>query len=305
MDIVTALAVLSPFPVDMQEQHLSYQGAYHPRIIPVEALNHEQLSKHLLNGISTDSEIPILIALRLNKEELTWQFLDNLSPQHNISAKLDHQMRQWVQQKLKQHEIPSNGASFYINAKAHNTIKMKRIITKADSSVRSMLNALQWPLWHGPVLFELGDTQKIHAHPLMPVITLEKNQWNEHGLSAALCRLSLLRYQKGTAAQIPEWILQGLSLVAQHKTEGSGPSPRKMLKLRQKAGATAIKNMWNKIHGQAFSADLAKACCAPLVHTRHKHKLASFLTLLNNQIDVEQAMRIAYQRDLSSLLSKP
>jgi hypothetical protein len=305
MDIVTALAVLSPFPVDMHDNHLNYQGAYHPRMIPTQVLDQQQLEHHLLHGISSDPEKPAIIALSLNHQELAWRFLDGLPSQHNISANLDRSMRQWVQAQLTKHNIQSDGSHFYIKENAHNKLKTKRIIEKADNSVRSMLNAIQWPLWQGPLLIGQGEKTVIQAQPLLPSITLSKEEWNEAGFSAALCRLALLRYQKGSDQNIPEWITTGLSLVAQHKTEGSGPSPRRMLRLRQQAGKTAIKNMWDDTLQQAFDPELAKACCAPLVHTREKHKLASLLTLLHNQVDIEQAISIAYGRSLDSLLSKP
>ena len=305
MDIVTALAVLSPFPVDMQESTLTYQGSFHPRIIPVTSIEPADRKSILSHGTTTDPELPVRIALALNDEQLAWQLLDALPPQHNNSSSLDEHIRNWVQRQLTARNYAIVDLQHIVFQKS---IKLnKRDINRAHQSVIDMFSSLQWPLWHGPLLIShdkaASETQLVQR-TVLPEIILSTKDLNDLALSQAICRLAMARYQRGQQ-QLAPWLQVGLAEIIRNKCDGSGPSPRSMLKIRNKAGIPTIRHMFQATKADAIDVKLAKACVAPLVHTRHKHRLHNLFELLINDVSSEAAIKIAYQRDMHSLIGKP
>ena len=305
MDIVTALAVLSPFPVDMQETTLTYRGSFHPRMLAVAAKNDDDLADILQHASTRDPEMGIRIALSLEKEALAWTLLDALPVQHNVSSSLDMRMRRWVAHNLDQRQISHTELSTLILVK--QPLLKNRAATRAMNSVQEMLSSLHWPLWHGPLLISM-DTEasetRIIKRALMPEIILHDPQTDEVALSQAICALALQRYERGQH-HLPLWLRQGLLAVVRHKCEGSGPSPRRMHSLRQTKGLAQLRQLFHARQEQDLDHALAKAVVAPLVHTRQKHRLANLCELLINNMDSANAIKIAYGRDLQSLIDEP
>lgn len=305
MDIVTALAVLSPFPIEMQENTLTYRGSFHPRIVAVAAKNDPDLAEILIHAQSPNPEMGIRIALALKQETLAWRLLDTLPTQHNISSSLDKQMRSWVAQTLRQRGIAYNELNTLILTK--NLRLKNRAATRALSSVQDMLSSLHWPLWHGPLVVGMEDPQtqaRMISRALMPEIIVPAHAANEIALSQHICELAILRYERGQQ-QLPLWLRQGLLNIVPHKCEGSGPSPRRMHKIRQEQGHAAIRQLFLVSQTKDLDQALAKAIVAPLVHTKQKHRLANLCELLLNNMDSENAIKITYGRDLQSLIDEP
>lgn len=302
MDIVSALAILSPVPGEMHDQSLFFAGSLHPVTIPLQSLSQKQRRHLLRHGSSSDQEAALSLALKSGDEMLSWELYNRLSLEHVLSASVDLQIRSWVAGQLKAMDMPADGSHIRIKAERAQLQQLKRRMQHIESSVRHMLSSLPWPLWSGPLLIVAADEDAIVERPVLPILRISAASWNEAGVSAALCRLALQRYQQG-GQELPIWLLSGLSQVAAAKTSGTGPSPRRMLRRRQRAGKEAIQAMWQG--QQDFDAELAMAVCAPLAHTRHRHRLGSLIALLNHDVAVERALIIAYQRDLDSLLKKP
>ena len=312
MDIVSALAVLSPYPVEMHPAHLVYSGTYHPLIVSCAELTPAQRQVHLSKGSSSDPDAAILLALLADDSELAWSLLNDKSLRYAPAAELDLRLKWWVAEQLAALNLPATGAHLHVRNTEKKNPHSVRKIHLAEQSIQEMFSSLPWPLWSGPLLIQKIDAKKpetIQTRPVFPIINLNDAHWNELDAGAAIAELVLQRYRQG-GAPWPQWLIVGMREVAKHKVDGSGPSPRRMLKIRQKAGADAAHQLWKhkRSSDSIFTeqdTDLAKAYCAVLMHTRHKHKLASFLALLSNQIDPALAFQISYERSMDSLIEKP
>jgi hypothetical protein len=121
----------------------------------------------------------------------------------------------------------------------------------------------------------------------------------EH-LATRFCLLTL-RLTAPPAAGWPPWLETGLMEVAKAKARGDGPSPLRMLAIRQRAGKDAIARLFA---APAPDAQLALAVCAPLVHTRRRPLLPNFLDLLRHDAGTEGALRLAYGLTIDQLIEE-
>ncbi len=312
MDIVSALAVLSPYPVEMHPAHLVYSGSYHPVIIPSAELSPAQRQVHLSQGSSSDPDAAILLALLAGDSELAWSLLNAKSLRYVPNAELDLRLKWWVAQELAALNLPASGAHMHVLNPDRQNPHTVRKIQLAEQHIQEMFSSFSWPLWSGPLLIRKIDEripESIRTRPVFPIINLHEQHWNDMDAGAAMAELVLERYRQG-GDPWPQWLVVGIREIAKHKVDGSGPSPRRMLGIRKKAGTEAIHHLWkHKRQPDSVLSDsetnLAKAYCAVLMHTRHKHKFASFLALLSNKIDPALAFQIAYDRSLTSLLEQP
>ncbi len=302
MDIVSAIAVLSPFPVEIDQDRLYFAGAFHPQCISAQILNKEQRRLVLQQTPTRNPESSIMLALRFDDEELAWSLLNQLSFKFVPSPDLDLRIKAWSAKQLAALKLNAEGPNIRLALSTSHNQKLRRKVQRAETSVRSMLSSLPWPMWFGPLVIHESEQAAIISRPITPLIQLPEKQLNEEEISKALCRIALERYQQGQSA-LPEWLMTGLGEVAVHKTLGTGPSPKRMLKIRSAAGLQNIRDLC--VNNAIVDPKLACAVCAPLVHTRNKHKLASFIALINNKVDAESAFKIAYGRDFKSLIENP
>jgi hypothetical protein len=178
----------------------------------------------------------------------------------------------------------------------------------ALGATREMLASLAWPRWVGPVVVVAEDLgardpmpgKRFLPRPALPMVRLDSP--NDHvtrgeQLSVELTRLVLALEQAPTNGW-PPWLRTGLEEVVKAKVRGEGPSPLKMLGIRQRAGANALAEL---LLDPTPDPELAGALCAPLVHTRRRHLLVNLLDLLRGGAQSAGAIQVAYGLTLQQL----
>lgn len=304
MDIVSALAILSPFPVEIQEKYYTFAGSYHPIIIPTATLSPEQHHSFLSNGHSSNIEAAFLIALRIHDYQLAWDLYERIPPEHIPSINMNNQTQLWIAHELALKKIPNDLNGVVIRSSQPTHRKKLKNCQRIRSSLFQSYSSLPKILWTGPILLEDADSNAIIPRPLLPTIQLDNASWTDDEICRHMSRLILQRY-KPPAQGWPQWLLAGLAEVTLAQFRGQGPSPRKMLRIRSNAGAQAIRALWkDPTATDSDKQQLAQALCAPLIHSRTRQHLASFLDLIRNDLDPASAYRIAYGLSLEDLLTQ-
>jgi hypothetical protein len=257
-----------------------------------------------------DLEVRVSAALTAGLEDDTWRLLAR-NPRPLIAiGHLDVVLSTWAARELARLKLPAATGPVLVVANPEPPhLATDAVAALADT--REALPTLPWPRWSGPVVIVVGAAgaadpapgQDLLARPALPVIRYRPTNQEtarEH-LGARFCELSL-RLTAPPAAGWPPWLSLGLAELVKARIRGEGPSPQKMLELRQQAGRDDLRRLLSEA---APDPRLALALCTPLAQTRRRHLLPNFLELLRNGAGAEGAIRVAYGLTLEQLLETP
>jgi hypothetical protein len=183
----------------------------------------------------------------------------------------------------------------------------------ACATVTSLLAALPWPRWSGPVVLVVGADdppgldggREIVTRPAAPLVRLRVVPADDEalqGMIAARLASLALGLSAPPPGGWPPWLRLGVPRVAELTALGKGVSPRAMHAIRSAAGSAAITAMLAEPVVGAVDAELAMAVSAPLLSPRRRDRLAPFLDRLRSGATSAEALFSAYALDSAALL---
>jgi hypothetical protein len=297
MDPAAVLLPLADQPAVITHQTAFIRGAWLPLAIPLAAVPASPRARWLLArpDLALDERVDAALAAGLDEE--AWKL--TIRAAVPVSGHLDLVLGAWAARELARLQAPAaTGAVLVLADREQGRLSLDA--ATAMASARDTLLHLPWPRWSGPLVVMVG-TPAIHdpapgadqaTRPALPVIRLHPVAGSTPGeaLAARICQLAL-DLTAPPPAGWPPWLRIGLAEVARAKVRGEGPSPLRMLEIRQQAGVDLLRRL---LSDRVPDAQLAMAVCAPLVHTRRRHLLPNLLDLLRGAGDSEGALRIAY-----------
>lgn len=307
MDPTALFLVLQPTPVTVDQHAVTWQGALMPVMLPLMSLPAGPRARIVLAHDSIPLEIRVGTALEAGLTDEAWALVVRTPGPVTRTLGLDLTLAGWTARELARLGLPANReAVLVLTANGRPAPGMDS--ATALGVIREMFSSLAWPRWVGPVVVvadELAERDPIPgqariARPALPILRVDRaNERVTRGelLSVELARL-VLALEVAPSTGWPAWLRVGLEEVAKAKVRGEGPSPLKMLAIRQRAGANALAEL---LLDPTPDAELAGALCAPLVHTRRRHLLSNLLNLLRGGAQSAGAIKLAYGLTLQQL----
>lgn len=308
MDPTALFAVLNPAPVVVERSAVTWSGAWVPLVLPLDALPPAQRARLALSTEALPIEARVATALEAGLVDEAWNLVIRTPGPVSRTLGLELTLSNWAAREQARLHLPATrDAVLVLTANGKPPAGLEAAFALANT--REMLSALAWPRWTGPVVVvvdDLGERDpmpgiKRVVRPSLPMIRLgtpPPNSTRSELLSVELTRL-VLDLESPPANGWPAWLRVGLEQVAQAKVRGEGPSPLKMLALRQRAGVDGLEKLLND---PTPNAELAGALCAPLVHTRRRHLLAKLLDLVRGGGQAAGALQVAYGLTLQQLI---
>lgn len=307
MDPTALFLVMTPTPVTVDRQAITWRGALVPVVLPLGALPLAPRARLVLAEDALPLDLRVGTALDAGLTDEAWALLLRTPGPVTRSVGLDLVLGAWAAREQARLALPATrDALLVLTASGRPLPGIDAAI--AFNATREMLSSLAWPRWVGPVVVvaeDLGDRdpmpgRRLLARPALPMVRLdapaERTSRGEL-LGVELTRL-VLALEQPPARGWPAWLRIGLEEIAKAKVRGEGPSPLKMLALRQRAGANALAEL---LLDPTPDAELAGALCAPLVHTRRRHLLVNLLDLLRGGAQSAGAIQVAYGLTMQQL----
>lgn len=310
MDAAALFIVLNTDPVVIDTNAISLRGGITPIIMPFDGLPIATRAQLLIKHDQLPLDLRVATALEAGNVNAAWELvIRSPGPSHRTAA-LQFVLNAWATKEAARLKLPAARENIQLIS-SNEQIRRAIDVATAFGSVRDMLSALTWPRWGGAFVVIIGDVgeadpfpgieQKIRpALPMMRMPEQIKGVTQSEQLCVLLTQLTLSLEAPPTNGW-PPWLSTGLQAVAKAKMRGEGPSPLKMLGLRQEAGLMKLQEL---LTDQNPSEELAMALCAPLVHTRRRHLLANLLDLIRGGAESEGAIRVAYGLTLTQLLQE-
>jgi hypothetical protein len=307
MDLTALLATLNPSPVVVEHTTVTWSGAFVPVVLPLAALPPAQRARLALSYESIPLEVRVGAALDAGLVNEAWALLLRTPGPISRTLGLELTLSAWAGREQARLHLPATRDPILVLTASGKPVPGLEVAF-ALTTTREMLSALSWPRWAGPVVVvvdDLGDrdpmpgSQRV-VRPALPMVRLgtpPANCTRSELLGIELTRL-VLELEMPPPGGWPAWLRVGLEQVVQAKLRGEGPSPLKMLGLRQRAGADGLAKL---LTDPTPNAELAGALCAPLVHTRRRHLLAKLFDLLRGGGQAAGAIQLAYGLTLAQL----
>jgi hypothetical protein len=307
MDPSALFLVLQPTPVTVDRHAVTWRGGLVPVVLPLMSLPVAPRARLVLAHDGLPLEIRVGTALEAGLSDEAWALVVRTPGPMTRSLGLDLVLAGWTARELARLGLPApREAMLVLTANGRPAPGLDA--ATALGAIREMFSALAWPRWNGPLVVvadELGARdpmpgQRRIARPALPMVRVgPASDHLSRGelLAVELSRL-VLALEAAPSTGWPAWLQIGLEEVAKAKVRGEGPSPLKMLALRQRAGANALAEM---LLDPTPDAELAGALCAPLVHTRRRHLLSNLLNLLRGGAQSAGAIQVAYGLTLQQL----
>lgn len=305
MDPATLLFVLQPTPTEVDAQALRWRGALLPVVLPFAALPPATRAGVALQHDGLPLDLRIAAALDAGLADQAWRLLQRTPGPVTRSVTLELALAGWAARELARLRLPATRDQVLVlgpEARAASGIDS----AIALGVVREMSAALAWPRWVGPVMVlvdDLGERDPYPgvehlARPALPMVRVRSADGNRSEQLGAVLAMLVLDLEPAPAGGWPAWLRVGLAEVAKAKVRGEGPSPLRMLTVRQQAGANALAEL---LLSRTPDRQLATAMVAPLVHTRRRHLLGKLLDLLRGGAQSAGAVQVAYGLSLVDL----
>jgi hypothetical protein len=309
MDPAITLTALGNQPVVIDRTTGELRGALLPVLVPLPALSPAMRASWLLPHDDIDLAVRVSAALDAGVERPAWTLIAQQT--NPLVGRLELVLNLWCARELARLGLPGRQNGWVLVIATPAPAGLESDATLALSSVRDMLSSLNWPRWSGPLLLvgdqpgasDPGPGRDILIRPAMPMLRLRTPAAGTTPAEDLAARLSTLALELTAPPERgwPAWLQAGLEEVAKAKVRGEGPSPLKMLALRQHAGTEALTTL---LSSASPDRALCEALCAPLVHTRRRPQLPNFLDLLRHGVDVPGALRLAYGLTIDQLVSE-
>jgi hypothetical protein len=278
-----------------------------PVVLPLMSLPATPRARIVLAHDSLPIDIRVGTALEAGLTDEAWALVVRAPGPVTRSLGLDLVLAGWTARELARLNLPATRDSLMVLT-ANGRPAPGMDAATALAATREMFSALAWPRWVGPVVVVADDLAARDpmpgltriTRPALPMVRVgPASEQTTRGelLGVELTRL-VLALEAAPATGWPPWLRIGLEEVAKAKVRGEGPSPLKMLAIRQRAGANALAEM---LLDPRPDAALAGALCAPLVHTRRRHLLSNLLSLLRGGAQSAGAIQLAYGMTLQQL----
>lgn len=307
MDPTALFLVLRHEPVTIDRHAVTWAGPLLPLAVPLDALPPGPRARLVLGEDALPLDLRVGSALAVGLTDEAWALVLRTPGPVTRSVALELVLGSWAAQEQARLGLPATrDALLVLTTGGRPPPGVDGAI--ALGATREVLAALAWPRWVGPVVVvadDLGARDPMPGHrqlarPALPIIRLDQPRERETRgelLGAELTRLALTLEPAPTGGW-PAWLRVGLEEVTRAKVRGEGPSPLKMLGIRQRAGANALAEL---LLDPTPNAELAGALCAPLVHSRRRHLLANLLDLLRGGAQSAGAIQVAYGLSLQQL----
>jgi hypothetical protein len=307
MDPTALFLIMQQAPVSVDRQAVTWRGAMMPVVLPLTALPLGPRARVVLGEDALPLDLRIGTALDAGLTDEAWALLLRTPGPVTRSVGLDLVLSGWASREQARLALPATrDAVLVLTATGRPLPGMDTAIPLG--AIREMLSSLAWPRWAGPVIVvaeDLGTRDPMPgkfllARPALPMVRLPASNeriTRSEQLGVELTRL-VLALEQAPSTGWPAWLRVGLDEVAKAKVRGEGPSPLKMLAIRQRAGANALAEL---LLDPKPNAELAEALCAPLVHTRRRHLLINLLDLLRGGAQSASAIQVAYGLTIQQL----
>ncbi len=314
MDPALALSALTQQPVVIERSTAELRGELLPVLIPLAALPPAARAQWLLPHEEIELATRVSAALEAGLERPAWTLIAHQT--NPLVGRLDLVLNLWCARELARLGLSGrqNGWLVVITGAPGAPATpvpagLESDTTLALASVHDMFSSLNWPRWSGPLLLVVGQPaagdpapgREELIRPALPVLRMRPPAAGTTPAEDLAARLAtvVLELTAPPARGWPLWLQFGLEEVAKAKVRGEGPSPLRMLALRQQAGAAALTAL---LTAPAPERALCAALCAPLVHTKRRPQLPNFLDLLRHDVDVAGALRLAYGLTIDQLV---
>ena len=308
MDPAIVLTTLGSQPASIDRSTAMVRGELLPVLIPLAALPPSTLATWLLPHGEIDIAQRVSAALDAGLEQQAWSLVARQTTP--LVGRLELVLSLWNAHELARLKLPGSSNNWLQVVGANPTTAIESDASLALDAVHEMLATIGWPRWSGPLLVVAGGAGAADPYPgvdeiVRPALPMLRYRSQAPGVTPCedlAARLSTLTLTLTAPPAIgwPAWLRIGLEEVAKAKARGEGPSPLKMLAVRQRAGTDALAHL-------LVAADpdraLCEALCAPLVHTKRRPHLPSFLDLLRQHVEVQGALRLAYDLSLDQLVT--
>jgi hypothetical protein len=309
MDPAITLTALGDQPVVIDRATGELRGALLPVLVPLPALSPAMRASWLLPHDDIDLAVRVSAALEAGIERPAWTLIAHQT--NPLVGRLELVLNLWCARELARLGLPGRQNGWLLVIATPAPAGLESDATLALASVREMLSSLNWPRWSGPLLLVAGQPgasdpapgRDLLIRPAMPVLRLRTPAAGTTPAEDLAARLSTVTLELTGPPERgwPAWLQVGLEEVAKAKVRGEGPSPLKMLALRQHAGAEALTALF----GSATpDRELCEALCAALVHTRRRPQLPNLLDLLRHGVDGPGALRLAYGLTIDQLVNE-
>lgn len=307
MDPTALFLVLQPTPVTVDRHTVTWRGGVVPVMLPLMSVPAGPRARIVLAHDSLPLEIRVGTALEAGLTDEAWSLVVRTPGPVTRSLGLDLVLAGWTANEMARLKLPATREAVLVLTPNGRPLPGLDWAT-ALAVTREMFSALAWPRWTGPVVVVADDLaerdpmpgQQRITRPALPMVRVTSSGervTRAESLSVELTRLVLALEAMPTNGW-PAWLRVGLEEVAKAKVRGEGPSPLKMLAIRQRAGANALAEL---LLDPTPDAELAGALCAPLVHTRRRHLLTNLLNLLHGGAQSVGAIQLAYGLTLQQL----
>lgn len=312
MDPLTALLPLIP-PIDIDAKRVVAAGPIAPVLAPAAVYPVEQQADWLLADPDTPLADQIRLALASNLAPVAWHILAQQPGSVVREPGVRGVLEQWTSGRREAWHLPDGDRRMVIvgDTDGLTNVDIGNLIAGLDSA-NEVVAALPGPRWIGPVILVIGG----HDHPALPAraqqsaraalpafrIAPQRTGIEQRAAVAAQAARVYLTLSQPPATGWPTWLVDGIAGVAAARARGQGPSPRRMLRIRQQAGPSAIRSV---LAGHTQDAELATAICAPLCHRLRSHRLGELLGSLRGSGDSLAAIAISYGFDLDHLVTRP
>ncbi len=307
MDPTVLFLVLQPTPVTVDRHAVTWRGGLVPVVMPLMSLPPVPRARIVLAHDSLPLEIRVGTALEAGLTDEAWALVVRTPGPVTRTLGLDLVLAGWTANELARLKLPATRDAIVVLTTNGRPVPGMDPAT-ALGVTREMFSALAWPRWSGPVIVVADDLAARDPmpglprimRPALPMLRVQRPAERltlSELLSVELTRL-VLALEPAPAGGWPAWLRIGLEEVAKAKVRGEGPSPLKMLAIRQRAGTNALAEL---LLDSTPDAELAGALCAPLVHTRRRHLLSNLLDLLRGGAQSAGAIQRAYGMTLQQL----
>jgi hypothetical protein len=308
MDPTTLFMVLQPTPVVVDRHAVTWRGGLMPVMLPLMSLPAGPRARIVLAHDSLPLEIRVSTALEAGLTDEAWAMVVRTPGPVTRTVGLDLTLAGWTAHELARLGLPGTREEILVLTANGRPAPGMDPATAFGVIRREVFPALAWPRWVGPVVVVADELaardpmpgQPRIARPALPMLRVDRASegiTRSELLSVELTRL-VLALEAAPATGWPAWLRVGLEEVAKAKVRGEGPSPLKMLAIRQRAGANALAEL---LLDPTPDVELAQALCAPLVHTKRRHLLSNLLNLLRGGAQSAGAIKLAYGLTLQQL----
>ena len=311
MEICALFALLAGDPVMVTDHGLVFAGVDAPLIIAGDLIPSETRNLWLAGRHDVPPAQRIAALWSADAPVQAW----DLMQRHRIGIGEDmavyQAMLRWVARQQSDLDWPGgmNQAIMVITADGPASRNTHRRLEGGLRDLRTMLDSMPWPRWAGPLviltpgatLAGMSSDQNRLARPAMPVIRIpaENDAIDQRqAIARAACDI-YWALSFPPADGWPRWLLDGMTGVAEARSQGQGPSPRRMLAHRRQAGTDALRQL---LLDRRHDPELATAVCAMLIHSLRRRHLPNLIDMLRNGVDSLSALHIAYGLELDHLV---